>query len=73
MSLLLSFFFTFSILNSVCAVTNKEELYNWFERVSDQKFQCAPSNNVEANGLQILKIVECSDPLAIYRYDVKVQ
>ena len=73
MSQVLACYFIFFVLNSVCAVVNKKELYDWIERVSDQKFQCAPSNNVEANGLQILKIVECSDPLAIYRYDVKVK
>ena len=66
-------YFIFFAINSVCAVVNKKELNDWMERVSDQKFHCAPSNNVEVNGLHILKIVECSDPLAVYRYDVKVK
>ena len=56
-------------------VVGKQELNDWFERVSDQKFHCTTPENVDlksVNSLPLLEVVDCGDPSAIYRYDIKV-
>ena len=57
-----------------CAV-NKEELRVWHTKITDPKFKCPPSNKSENNSFQgppLLKIVDCNEPSAIYRYNYKV-
>ena len=62
------------IANSTVANKNKE-LHAWYEKITDQKFNCpapAESELNPGNGQPILKVVDCDDPSATYRYDYKV-
>ena len=59
------------------AVANKnKELHAWYENITDQKFNCPAPAESELNpgndGQPILKVVDCDDPSATYRYDYKV-
>ena len=52
-----------------------KELHVWYEKITDQKFNCpapAESELNPGNGQPILKVVDCDDPSATYRYDYKV-
>ena len=59
------------------AVANKnKELHAWYEKITDQKFNCPAPIQSELDpgndGQPILKVVDCDDPSATYRYDYKV-
>ena len=62
-------------MNSTVANKNKE-LHAWYEKITDQKFNCPAPIEFELDpgndGQPILKVVDCDDPLATYRYDYKV-
>ena len=56
--------------------TNKDELRVWHAKITDPKFKCpashkSPENN-SIHGSPLLKIVDCDENSAIYRYDYKV-
>ena len=61
-----------------CATTfaaNQEELQNWHRNVKDKKFNCPAPEETDLKVIDsspLLKIVDCGDPLSIYRYDFKV-
>ena len=63
------------IANSTVANKNKE-LHAWYEKITDQKFNCPAPIQSELDpgndGQPILKVVDCDDPSATYRYDYKV-
>ena len=63
------------IVNSTVANKNKE-LHAWYEKITDQKFNCPAPIQSEldpgTDGQPILKVVDCDDPSATYRYDYKV-
>ena len=63
------------IANSTVANKNKE-LHAWYEKITDQKFNCPAPLQSELDpgndGQAILKVVDCDDPSATYRYDYKV-
>ena len=52
------------------------KLRDWHRKISDQNYSCQllGDTNLELIdlGSQLLKVVDCDDPLAIYRYDFKV-
>ena len=52
------------------------KLRDWHRKISDQNCNChfSGDNNLELIdlGSKILQVVDCDDPLAIYRYDFKV-
>lgn len=51
------------------------ELVEWQTRVQDANIDCSPPNDdleKVANSEPVLKVVDCSDPNALYRYDFKV-
>ena len=59
------------------AVANKnKELHTWYQKITDQKFNCPAPVESELepgnDGQPILKVVDCDDPSATYRYDYKV-
>ena len=63
--------------NASAAVANKnKELHAWYEKITDQKFNCPAPTESELSlgndGQPILKVVDCDNPLATYRYDYKV-
>ena len=49
---------------------------HWHRKISNQNYNCQLSGDTNLElidlGLQLLKVVDCDDPLAIYRYDFKV-
>ena len=51
-----------------------KKLRDWHRKISDQNYNCQFSDrtDLELHGLQVLQVVDCDDPLAIYRYDFKV-
>ena len=53
-----------------------KKLRDWHRKISDQNYNCQFSNRTDLelidHGLQLLQVVDCDDPLAIYRYDFKV-
>ena len=53
-----------------------KELHVWYEKITDQKFNCPAPIQSELDsgndGQPILKVVDCDDPSATYRYDYKV-
>ena len=58
------------------AVANKnKELHTWYQKITDQKFNCPAPVESELepgnDGQPILKVVDCDDPSAIYRYDYR--
>ena len=62
------------ITSTVVANKNKQ-LHAWYEKITDQKFNCPAPEESElnpGNGQPILKVVDCDDPSATYRYDYKV-
>ena len=63
------------IVNSTVANKNKE-LHAWYEKITDQKFNCPAPIQSEldpgTDGQPILKVIDCDDPSATYRYDYKV-
>ena len=52
------------------------KLRDWHRKISDQNYNCQFSGDTNLElidlGSQLLKVVDCDDPLAIYRYDFKV-
>ena len=52
------------------------KLRDWHRKISDQNYNCPLSDDTNLGlidlGSQLLKVVDCDDPLAIYRYDFKV-
>ena len=64
------------IAATVVANKNKD-FHAWYEKITDQKFNCPAPIESELDpgndGQPILKVVDCDDPSAIYRYDYKVQ
>ena len=63
---MLSEAFTFDVRN----------LRDWHRKISDKNSNCQFSDRTDLelmdHGLQVLQVVDCDDPLAIYRYDFKV-
>ena len=53
-----------------------KKLRDWHRKISDQNYNCQLSGNTNLElidlGSKILQVVDCDDPLAIYRYDFKV-
>ena len=52
------------------------KLRDWHRKISNQNYNCQLSGDTNLElidlGLQLLKVMDCDDPLAIYRYDFKV-
>ena len=64
-----------SCASSLVDATKNKELYDWYEKITDQKFNCPAPIKSESNIVSdqpIIKIVDCDDPLANFRYDYKV-
>ena len=61
---------------STTGANKNKELHVWYEKITDQKFNCpAPIQSeldLGTDGQPILKVVDCDDPSATYRYDYKV-
>ena len=64
------------ILSDLSISFDVKKLRNWHRKISDQNYNCQFSDRTDLelidHGLQLLKVVHCDDPLAIYRYDFKV-
>ena len=64
------------ISSEALSTFDAKNLRDWHRKISDQSSNCQFSGhtNLELidHGLQILKVVDCDDPLAIYSYDFKV-
>ena len=66
--------FLFVIYAATFAV-NQKELQNWHWNVTSKKFNCPAPEEIDLKVIDsspLLKIVDCGDPLAIYRYEFKV-
>ena len=69
-------FLVFNTIYSIQYNTNdKNTLKNWFDQVKSPTFTC-PSIKNEAIGNirkdKIVKVVDCTEPSAIYQYDYEV-
>ena len=66
--------FLFVISTTTFAV-NQKELQNWHSNVTDKKVNCPAPDETDlkvTDSSLLLKIVDCGDPLAIYRYEFQV-
>ena len=64
-----------AFITSTADANKNRQLHAWYEKITDQKFNCpapAESELNPGNGQPILKVVDCDDPSATYRYDYKV-
>ena len=64
-----------TFITSTANANKNKQLHAWYEKITDQKFNCpapAESELNPGNGQPILKVVDCDDPSATYRYDYKV-
>ena len=63
------------IVSTTVANKNKE-FHAWYVKITDQNFNCPAPIQSEldpgTDGQPILKVVDCDDPSATYRYDYKV-
>ena len=64
------------ILSEALSTFDAKNLRDWHRKISDQSSNCQFSGHanleLKDHGLQIIKVVDCDDPLAIYIYDFKV-
>ena len=53
-----------------------KKLRDWHRKISDQNYNCHFSGDTNSElidlGSRLFKVVDCDNPLAIYRYDFKV-
>ena len=66
-----------SFIASTVVASKNKKLQAWYEKITDQKFNCPLPTESELNpenGQPILKVVDCDgdDPSATYIYDYKV-
>ena len=63
------------LLNHAMAI-DMETLRKWHNEVTNIKYNCPAPREIE-NSLEktpfLLEVVDCNQPLAIYRYDFKVR
>ena len=61
---------------SEASTLDVKKLRHWYRKISNQNYNCQLSGDTNLElidlGSQLLKVVDCDDPLAIYRYDFKV-
>ena len=64
------------ISSEALSTFDAKNLRDWHRKISDQSSNCQFSGHtnleLKDHGLQIIKVVDCDDPLAIYIYDFKV-
>ena len=70
------FIFLVFISSEALSTSDAKNLRDWHRKISDQSSNCQISGHtnleLKDHGLQIIKVVDCDDPLAIYIYDFKV-
>ena len=63
------------VISTTTFAVNQKELQNWHSYVTDKEVNCPAPEETELKVIDnslLLKIVDCGDPLAIYRYEFKV-
>ena len=65
-----------TFIASTTVANKSKEFHAWYEKITDQKFNCPAPIQSEldpgTDGQPILKVIDCDDPSATYRYDYKV-
>ena len=72
----------FLVFNSIYSIqyntSDKNTLKNWFDQVKSPTFTCPLIKNEEIGNMKtdkippLVKVVDCTEPGAIYQYDYKV-
>ena len=63
------------VISTTTFAVNQKELQNWHSYVTDKEVNCPAPEEIDLKVIDsspLLKIVDCGDPLAIYRYEFKV-
>ena len=71
---IIKYIFLFTMCNMAFAV-NQKDLQNWYTKIADQSFNCPAPKESDlkiVDSSQLLKIVDCGEPQAVYRYEFQV-
>ena len=71
---IVKYIFLLAMCNTAFAV-NQQDLHNWYTKIADQSFNCPAPKESDlkiVDSSQLLKIVDCGEPQAVYRYEFKV-